>query len=234
MIQHIVNYIGIAVLATSGSVVGVRKGFDLFGIATLAVLTGVGGVVLRDMLLDLAPPSALQHWQDITVCLVASALTTVFARLVIQLEQLVLVLDAVGMGFFATSGAAISADHGASWFAAAVLGVISAIAGSVMRDVVAREVPLVLGPDDMYAAPAMLGSVLYVVLDHLGSQWLAVVVGSGLAAALRLAAITFHWRLPTGPRDLILGHHAPVRGQWAAESQLRPYPTETSNGTLSG
>ena len=203
MIQHLVNYVGIAALATSGAVVGVRKGFDLFGIATLAVLTGIGGVVLRDMLLDLAPPASLQRWQDITVCLVASALTTVFAKWVIKLNQLVLVLDAVGMGFFATSGAAISADHGASPFAATVLGMISAVAGSVMRDVVAHEKPMVLGPDDMYAAPAMLGAVLYVTIDHLGDQWLAVVAGSAVATTLRLAAITFHWRLPTGPRELI-------------------------------
>ncbi len=218
MIQHLVNYAGIAVLATSGAVVGVRKGFDLFGIATLAVLTGIGGDVLRDLLLNLDPPAPLQHWQDITVCLIASVLTTVFARAVIRLGQLVLVLDAVGMGFFATSGAAISADHGASWFAAAVLGMVSAVAGSIMRDVVAREVPMVLGPDDMYAAPAMLGSVLYVVIDHLSTQSTAVMVGSLVATTLRLAAITFHLRLPTGPRDLIqhLHHHAesPSRSRW--------------------
>ena len=81
------------------------------------------------------------------------------------------------------------------------------MAGSAMRDVVAREVPMVLGPDDMYAAPAMLGAVLYVAIDHVGHQWLAVVVGSAVATVLRLAAITFHWRLPTGPRELILHMH---------------------------
>lgn len=203
MIQHLVDYVAIAVLAASGAVVGVRKGFDLFGIATLAVLTGVGGGVLRDLLLDLDPPASLQHWQEITICLAMSLLTTVFTRTVIKLNKLVLVLDAVGMGFFATSGAAISIDHGASWFAAVVLGVLSAVAGSVMRDVVAREVPLVMGPDDMYAAPAVLGAVIYVAIDQFGPQSFGVVVGSLVATLLRLAAITFHWRLPTAPRELI-------------------------------
>lgn len=207
MIQHIVDYAGIAALAASGAVVGVRKGFDLFGIATLAVLTGVGGGILRDVLLDIDPPSALQRWPDVTLCVVVSIVTTVFAKTVIRLSQLVLVLDALGMGFFATSGAAISVDHGASWFAATVLGMITAVAGSIMRDVVARDVPMVMGPDDMYAAPAMLGSLLYVALDHTGAQWLAVVVGSLVATLLRLAAITFHWRLPTGPRELIAHAH---------------------------
>ena len=205
MIQHILNYAGIAVFAASGAVVGVRKGFDLFGIAVMAVLTGVGGGVVRDVLLGITPPGSLQHWPDITVCLVASVITTVFAKVVIRLNQLVVILDAVGMGFFATSGAAISVDHGASWFAAAVLGMMSAIAGSVMRDVLAGEVPMAMGPDDMYAAPAMLGSVIYVAIDYWGDQWIGVVVGSLVATLLRLAAITFHWQLPTGPRELI-GH----------------------------
>lgn len=207
MIQHLVNYAGIAVLAASGAVVGVRKGFDLFGIATLAALTGIGGGVLRDLLLGVDPPTSLQRWPDVTLCVAVSIATTVFARLVIKLTQLVVVLDAVGMGFFATSGAAIAVDHGATWFAAALLGMVSAIAGSVMRDVVARDVPMVMGPDDMYAAPAILGSVLYVLVDHFGAQWLGVVVGSTVATVLRLAAITFHWRLPTGPYELIAHEH---------------------------
>jgi uncharacterized membrane protein YeiH len=207
VIQHIVNYAGIAVLAASGAVVGIRKGFDLFGIAVLAVLTGIGGGVLRDVLLGAELPTSLQRWPDVTLCVAVSIVTTVFARLAIRLNQLVLILDALGMGFFATSGAAFSVDHGASWFAAALLGMISAVAGSVMRDVVARDVPLVMGPDDMYAAPAILGSVIYVLIDHAGSQWLGVVVGSLVATVLRLAAITFHWRLPTGPRELISHEH---------------------------
>lgn len=222
MIQHILEYAGIAVLATSGAVVGVRKGFDLFGIAVSAVLTGIGGNLLRDILLGVFPPASLQRWAPITVCFVAALLTTVFAKLVIRLSQLVLVLDAIGMGFFATTGAAISVDHGASYFAAALLGMVSAIAGTIMRDVVARDVPMVMGPDDMYAAPAMLGAVVYVVVDALGSQWLAVAIGSLVATLLRLAAITFHWRLPTGPRELHLDRDPRDDDQCAAASQLRP------------
>lgn len=222
MLQHVVDYAGIAVLAASGSVVGIRKGFDLFGIATMAVLTGVGGGVLRDVLIDVDPPTSLQRWPDITLCVLVSVIATVFARTVVKLTQLVVVLDAVGMGFFATSGAAISVDHGASWFAAAVLGVVSAVAGSVIRDVVARDVPMVMGPDDMYAAPAILGSVLYVLIDHAGSQWLGVVVGSLVATLLRLAAITFHWRLPTAPRELIAHEHHLPRAAPRAEDTPQP------------
>ncbi len=62
---------------------------------------------------------------------------------------------------------------------------------------------MVMGPDDMYAAPAALGAVIYVAIDQFGSQPLGVIVGSLVATLLRLAAITRHWRLPTAPRELI-------------------------------
>ena len=111
MLQIILNYAGIAVFAASGATVGVRKGFDLFGIATLGVLTGVGGGVLRDLLLD-RPPYSIQHWPNITVALIAVAIATPFAHIVIRMNTAVLVFDAIGMGFFATSGAAIAVDEG--------------------------------------------------------------------------------------------------------------------------
>jgi uncharacterized membrane protein YeiH len=199
----ILNYAGIAVFAASGAVVGVRKGFDLFGIAMLGVLTGVGGGVLRDVLLDITPPQSIENWPNITVALIAVAVATPFARIVIQMKRAVLVLDAIGMGFFAASGAAIAVDSGASWFAAALIGMLTAIVGGMLRDVLAREVPLVMGPDDLYAIPAMFGAATYVAIDYFGPQWVGVAVGSTLATLLRLAALAFHWRLPTGPRELI-------------------------------
>jgi uncharacterized membrane protein YeiH len=73
----------------------------------------------------------------------------------------------------------------------------------MLRDVLVREVPLVMGPDDLYAIPAMLGAATYVAIDYFGPHWVAVAVGSALATVLRLAGLAFHWRLPTGPRDLI-------------------------------
>jgi uncharacterized membrane protein YeiH len=135
----ILNYAGIAVFAASGAVVGVRKGFDLFGIAMLGVLTGVGGGVLRDVLLDITPPQSIENWPNITVALIAVAVATPFARIVIQMKRAVLVLDAIGMGFFAASGAAIAVDAGASWFAAGLIGMLTAIVGGMLRDVCMRS-----------------------------------------------------------------------------------------------
>lgn len=205
MLQTILNYAGVFVFAASGATVGVRKGFDLFGIATLGVLTGVGGGVLRDVLLDVMPPTSIQHWPNITIALAAVAIATPLTRLVMQMNTTVLVLDAIGMGVLATSSAAIAVDAGASWFAAGLIGMLAAIAGGMVRDVLANEVPLMMGPDDLYAVPALLGAATYVAIDYFGPQWVAITVGSIVATALRLAGLAFHWRLPTGPRALITG-----------------------------
>jgi uncharacterized membrane protein YeiH len=202
VLQIILNYVGIAVFASSGATVGVRKGFDLFGIATLGVLTGVGGGVLRDLLLD-RPPYSIQHWPNITVALLAVAIATPLAHVVLRMNTAILVLDAIGMGFFATSGAAIAVDAGATWFAAGIIGMLTAIAGGMLRDVIAGDIPYVMGPDDLYAIPALLGAATYVVIDYFGPQWVGVAVGSTVATLLRLAALAFRWRLPTGPRALI-------------------------------
>src|SRR3981189_3388349 len=122
------NYAGIAGFAASGATVGVGEGFALFGIATLGVLTGVGGGVLRDLLLD-RPPYSIQHWPNIAVAVLAVAIATLFARVLMRVKAACLVLDAIGMGFFATSGAAIAVDAGASWFAAGMIGMLTPIAG---------------------------------------------------------------------------------------------------------
>ncbi|WP_101946808.1 trimeric intracellular cation channel family protein [Mycobacterium sp. 3519A] len=203
MLQTILNYLGVAVFASSGATVGVRKGFDLFGIAALGVVTGVGGGVLRDVLLDIMPPTSIQNWPNITISLIAVAIATPLAHLVVRMNTAVLVLDAIGMGVLATSSAAIAVDAGASWFAAGLIGMVASIAGGVVRDVLANEVPLVMGPDELYAVPALLGAGTYVAIDYVGPQWVAIMVGSTVATALRLAGMAFHWRLPTGPRALI-------------------------------
>jgi uncharacterized membrane protein YeiH len=208
VLQTVLNYGGIAVFASSGAMVAIRKGFDLFGIAALGVLTAVSGGVLRDLFLDVTPPTSIQHWPNVTVAVIATAMATATARIFVRMRRIVLTLDAIGMGFFATSGAAFAVDHGASWFAAVLIGVTTAIGGGVVRDVLVREIPLLMGPDDLYAVPALVGATTYAVIDYLGPQWAGLLVGTVLATVLRLAGLAFHWRLPTGPRDLIVGGDA--------------------------
>ncbi|MGV9710816.1 trimeric intracellular cation channel family protein [Gordonia sp. NPDC003424] len=202
MLQEILNDAGIAVFAASGAMLGVRKDFDLWGIVTVGALTGVGGGILRDVLLGITPPTSIQNWQPIVVATVASLLVFAFHPTFTELRRSILLLDAVGMGLFAASGAAVAIDHHVSAFAASLVGLLTAVGGGVIRDILANEVPLLLQPADLYAVPALLGATVVGLggtnTDIPLAVWL--VTGSVLATGLRIVGLLFGWRLPTAPR----------------------------------
>lgn len=204
MLLEVLNYAGIAVFAASGALLGVRKDFDLWGIVTVGVLTGVGGGILRDLLLGVTPPSSVTHWAPMATAIFASVVVFFFHPAFAELRRTILVLDALGMGLFAATGAGVAVDVGASVFASILVGMLTAIGGGVLRDVVANELPLMLQPADLYAVPALLGAAIYVAAVNLfpATHTVALIVAPTVATGLRLAGLRWRWRLPTAPRRL--------------------------------
>lgn len=204
MLLAILNIVGIGVFAASGALVGIRKDFDIWGIATVAVLTGVGGGILRDLLLGITPPSALDNWVPVTTALIAALVTVIFHPSFALLRRTIVVLDAIGMGLFAATGASIAIDHHAHAFAATLIGMLAAIGGGVLRDVLANEIPLLLQPADLYAVPAIVAAAVVAIgrtYSDLPSQvW--VIAGLIVGALLRLVALVLGWRLPMAPRGV--------------------------------
>ncbi|MEE4024251.1 trimeric intracellular cation channel family protein [Gordonia sp. PKS22-38] len=208
MLQEILNDVGIAVFAASGALLGVRKDFDLWGIVTVGALTGVGGGILRDVVLGITPPTSIQNWPPIVIAAVASLVVFIFHPTFALLRRSVLIFDAVGMGVFATSGAAIAVDHGVSAFAATLVGLLTAVGGGILRDVMANEIPLLLQPADLYAVPALLGAAVVAVggIHTPAPIWVWLVTGTIVATGLRIAGLAFGWRLPTAPRPRARRH----------------------------
>ncbi|MHC3003380.1 trimeric intracellular cation channel family protein [Gordonia sp. GN26] len=199
MLLDVLNFAGIAVFAASGAMVGVRKDFDMWGIVTVGVLTGVGGGVLRDVLLGINPPTSVENYGNALTATIASLLVFAFHPAFTKLRRSILVLDAFGMGLFAATGASIAVDVGVSSFAATAVGLMTAIGGGVLRDVISNEIPLLLQPADLYAIPALLGATIVAVGSYHTPvpQWVWLTVGSILATGLRLLGLKFGWRLPT-------------------------------------
>ncbi|GAC01591.1 hypothetical protein GONAM_29_00350 [Gordonia namibiensis NBRC 108229] len=199
MLLDVLNFAGIAVFAASGAMVGVRKDFDMWGIVTVGVLTGVGGGVLRDVLLGINPPTSVENYGNALTATIASLLVFAFHPAFTKLRKSILVLDAFGMGLFAATGASIAVDVGVSSFAATAVGLMTAIGGGVLRDVISNEIPLLLQPADLYAIPALLGATIVAVGSYHTPvpQWVWLTVGSILATGLRLLGLKFGWRLPT-------------------------------------
>ena len=140
----VLDLVGIAVFAVSGGLVAVRKDLDIFGVLVLAVTTGLGGGFIRDVLIGAVPPAALADWRYLLVPAVAGLVTFWFHPTLGRMERLVNVFDAAGLSVFCVTGALKALAFGLGMLPAAVLGMVSAIGGGMLRDVLAGRVPVVL------------------------------------------------------------------------------------------
>ena len=193
---EVLDLVGIFVFGITGGLVGVRKKLDVFGIQVLALVTGLGGGFIRDVLIGATPPAALEDWRYLVVPVAAGLLTFFLHPGIGRVERLVNIFDAAGLALFCVTGARKALDYGLPPLSAALLGTIAGIGGGVIRDVLSGRVPVVLR-SEIYATPAFLGAGIVVVasaLDYNG-PWIP------LAAALvcftiRLLAIRRGWNAP--------------------------------------
>lgn len=196
--QTVLETIGVFAFATSGALVAVRRGFDLVGILMLAVITAVGGGMLRDVLIGDIPPAALTAWPYYAAPIAAAAFTFVFHPAIERLGRTMLVLDAAGLGLFCVSGTLKALDYGMDVLPAAALGVTTGVGGGVLRDIVARETPVLVRADsELYAIPAMAGALLLAGVWELEAYapWQGPVIAAGIIA-VRLLALRRGWRAP--------------------------------------
>jgi uncharacterized membrane protein YeiH len=196
MLLQVLNLIGVAAFAVSGALIGVRRELDVFGVCVVGVTTGIGGGIIRDVLLGIHPPMSMERWPNVAVSAAVSLIVFVAHTAFSKLWGGVVLFDAFGMGLFAASGAGFAIQHDAAGLAAVMIGATTAIGGGVVRDVLVNEVPLLLHRD-LYALPALLGALLMVIFSDLGISYnVALVVGTIAATGLRLVALWQRWNLP--------------------------------------
>ncbi|USQ81757.1 trimeric intracellular cation channel family protein [Ornithinimicrobium faecis] len=211
-LQLLLDILGVFVFALSGGLVAVRKGLDLVGVVVLAWVAGLGGGMIRDVLLGDTPPDGLTDWRLLAPAAVAGlAIFLWYRRLrsVIPLRahvrakligRSVRVLDAGGLALFAVSGSLKALQFDSSALAAVILGVITATGGGALRDVLAGQVPEVLRRE-LYAVPALIGATLVVVADSFGFLTPLLIWGAvALVFAIRLAAVALDLNAPTALR----------------------------------
>jgi len=185
--------------ALAGALVGVRLRFDLVGIATLAVVSGLGGGIIRDVLLQDYGVYALENPRLLIAALIAAVIGFFFFSLAERLKWALFLVDAIALGLFASVGSDKALLAGLSVIPAILLGSITAVGGGVLRDILTGDVPQVLRPGGFYATVAVAGSMLYLALV----EWLNVVkpiaVLSVVVAVLGMRLLTHFlgWRTPT-------------------------------------
>jgi uncharacterized membrane protein YeiH len=187
---------GIFVFAISGALVGVRKGLDVFGVLVLAGATGLGGGFLRDVLIDATPPAALSDWRYLVVPVVAGLLTFVFHPVMGRLGREINIFDAAGLGLFCVTGALKALEYGLGPVPAILMGVVTAIGGGIVRDLLAGRVPVVFS-GELYATPALIGATWAVLADQLDAPVVVVSIPAvTVCFGLRLLALWRGWQAP--------------------------------------
>jgi uncharacterized membrane protein YeiH len=193
-----VDLTGVFANAALGGVIARRERFDPVGFATLAILSGLGGGILRDTLLQRGTPVALTDYAYVLTALAAAALTftlRVDGRLWKRAWPLV---DAFALGTWAATGAQKTLLVGLGWLPAVLLGTITAVGGGAARDIVLCRVPTVLGGNTLYATCAVLASAVMIVLSRTGHPTIGLATATLTGAALCLLARWRKWMLPDG------------------------------------
>jgi uncharacterized membrane protein YeiH len=189
----LLDYFGIAVFAVSGAFVAAEKKQTLVTFIFFAVATGVGGGTLRDLLIG-APVFWVQSNIVLAIC-IAAALLVWFVSSHRFAGVALLWFDAAGIAAYATYGAAKALGFGVAPVPAFAMGVLTACAGGIIRDVLAGEPSILMRPE-LYVTAAALSAGLLVVLALLGFGWLAVIIAAFAGFALRAIAIQRGWSLP--------------------------------------
>jgi uncharacterized membrane protein YeiH len=194
LLLPVADRIGVFVFALSGGIAAVRKDMDLFGVITLAFLPAVGGGTLRDLILD-TPVFWLKDTLSLWLAGAGGLVAFFFCKVIEDFKPLRWA-DAIGLALFAVTGAAKAAELGHGYVIILIMGVMTASAGGLIRDVVANRDPLLL-KEDIYATAALLGSGVYAALIFLGAGDGIAFAGGFLAAfVLRALAIVFRLSLP--------------------------------------
>lgn len=182
--------------AVSGATVAIKKNMDIFGVAVLGIITAIGGGTLREILLGNFPPFIFRQDIYIYVALCGSMATFMFFEQFMKIRSFVLLADAVGLGTFVTIGVLRALNAAVTPTGAVILGTITAVAGGMMRDVLAGEIPFVL-TRDFYAVSCIIGGCIFLVLSRLGmAENMVMASTTGLVITLRVLAIRFRWKLP--------------------------------------
>lgn len=156
---------GIAAFAITGVIAAGRKGMDIFSIVLLGVVTALGGGTMRDIIIDADSIFWIADLSYLWVSVVASVMTFFLVRYVNRVMKLLLFVDAFGLSLFTILATEKTLGLGFSDPVAVLMGVVTGIAGGMIRDILTGRMPLLLGKE-FYATPALLGAIVFIILQH--------------------------------------------------------------------
>lgn len=195
----VLEVIGIFAFAASGIIEGIRRGVDLFGVGLLAFLTAFGGGTVRDLLLDRRPFFWVENeywlWLPIFIALFGPVIAR--SRVIELTSKTVKWPDAIGLGAWSANGTLIALEMGESILVSALMGVVTAAVGGIIRDLLLNRTPLVIIDHEPYLLISLFGGLMISVFITLEMPKVeAAIAATVLMFIVRSAVILAEWRLP--------------------------------------
>jgi uncharacterized membrane protein YeiH len=187
---------GVLANAALGGVIARSARLDVVGFATLAILSGLGGGMIRDTLLQHGTPVALTDYSYVLTALAGATIAFLVKVEGRVWDHVWPLIDALALGCWAAAGAQKTLAFGLGWLPAVLLGTITAVGGGFVRDIVLRRVPGILGGNTLYATCALAASAVMVVLYRIQHPTVGAVAATLAGAGLCLLARWQHWVLP--------------------------------------
>ncbi len=196
---YLLDLFGVAVFAVTGSLAAGKKRLDLFGVVVVALATALGGGTFRDVTLGAQPIFWISDPAYILVAVSASVMTFASARFREPPKGMLQVADAFGLAIFTVIGAQKALNLEVSSIIVVIMGVMTGVAGGMIRDILSGEIPLIL-QREIYATASLCGALAFVGLaTFVPTERINIVVAVVVVLALRLAAIRWKLSLPVFP-----------------------------------
>ena len=191
---HVLDLLSVFVFALVGARVAADRGLDYGGIALVAIVASVSGGTLRNIFLGLKPILITDPW--VIGSIVAAVAITLSVRRVTKIGKTLLIMDTLGLAIATASGVQLAHNFNSPWYATIILGVITAVTGGLLRDVLCQLEPVLLHRETI-ATSSLCGSIAFVILIALNVDTsVSTIIGGVVVALVRMLSIQFDLNLP--------------------------------------
>ncbi|CAM1333393.1 trimeric intracellular cation channel family protein [Tenacibaculum aestuariivivum] len=202
-IIYTLDIVGTFAFAISGALVAMKKSFDLFGVVIIAFVTAVGGGMMRDVLINAHPINWISDLNYVWTILIAVGFTFLFRSKIAPLRKTMFLFDTIGISVFTLLGLEKGLAYNLHPFLALIMGMVSAVFGGVLRDVLTRKVPLIF-KKEIYAFACLGGGLVYLILANFNiNKDLHFVVSAAVVFIIRSIAVKYKLELPKVKNDAL-------------------------------
>ena len=192
----VLDLIGTLVFAISGSLMAKQHDFDIFGAAVVAFVTALGGGTIRDLLIGVTPVGWMIDPQYLVAVITGVVMVLIFPSYLLKLRKTMFLFDTIGIGIFTLIGIQKAIGLGLSPMIALMMGIVSAVFGGVIRDILCTEVPLIFRKE-IYATACLAGGAIYLLSIYLGvNNNLAMIISMFIIIGIRLVSVVKHIAVP--------------------------------------